>query len=113
MKRLLAGLICAGSVCVLAQAPDWENETVIGINKEAPRATGVSYSSVESAIKAYDLKKPEDALKKWANSPYYYSWKFNWVKQPSECPIDFHKPGFDVSGRGTQQEHLRLGKPCC
>ena len=107
MKRcilIVAGLF-AISACALAQTPDWENETVIGINKEAPRATGVSYSSVESAIKAYDLKKPEDALKKWANSPCYYSlngeWKFNWVKQPSERPIDFYKPGFDVSGWGT------------
>ena len=24
-------------------------------------------------------------------------WKFHWVKQPSERPVDFYKPGYDVS----------------
>ncbi|MBN2162514.1 MAG: discoidin domain-containing protein [Pontiellaceae bacterium] len=101
----LAGLLSLCAVCAMAQVPDWENETVIGINKEAPRATGVSYSTIESAIHAYDLKKPEDALRKWMDSPFYHSlngeWKFNWVRQPSDRPVDFYKPGYDVSGWGT------------
>ena len=102
--RMAAGLSVLAA-CALAQVPDWENETVIGINKEPARATGVSYSSVDSAVQAYDLKRPEDALKKWANSPFYQSlngeWKFNWVKQPSERPVDFYKVNYDVSGWGT------------
>ena len=45
-------MVCAG---VWAQAPDWENEAVIGINKEPSRATGVSFSTVDEAIKAYRM----------------------------------------------------------
>lgn len=26
------------------------------------------------------------------------NWKFNWVKQPSERPVDFYKTSYDVSG---------------
>ncbi len=85
-----------------AQAPDWENEEVIAINKEPARATGLSFDDVRSAIRAYSMKKPEDALKKWADSPYWHSlngqWKFHWVKSPDERPVDFYKPDFDVSG---------------
>lgn len=101
----LTGLVSICAACALAQAPDWENENVIGINKEAPRATGVSFTTAESAIHAYELKKPEDALRKWANSPFCHSlngeWKFNWVKQPSERPVDFYKPGYNVAGWET------------
>ncbi len=89
-------VICAG---LWAQAPDWENETVIGTHKEPGRATGVSFSTVNDAIKAYDLKVPTDAFKKWTASPFYQSlngqWRFHWVKQPSERPVDFYKSGFD------------------
>jgi beta-galactosidase len=102
--RIVAGLSVLAA-CASAQTPDWENETVIGINKEPARATGVSYPSVDSAVQAYDLKKPEDALKKWANSPFLQSlngeWKFNWVKQPNERPVDFYKLGYDISSWGT------------
>jgi len=93
---------CAG---LWAQAPDWENEAVIGINKEPGRATGVSFSTVDDAIKAYDLKIPTDAFKKWTASPFYQSlngqWKFHWVKQPSERPVDFYETGYDISGWDT------------
>jgi beta-galactosidase len=92
----VALVMCAG---LWAQAPDWENESVIGINKEPGRATGVSFSTVNEAIEAYDLKGPTDAFKKWTTSPFYQSlngqWKFHWVKQPSERPIDFFKTRYD------------------
>ncbi len=98
------GMWCAVLVmCVVvsAQAPDWENETVIGINKEAGRATGLSFSTIDDAIKAYDLKVPTDAFKKWTASPFYQSlngqWKFHWVKQPSDRPIDFYEAKYDTT----------------
>lgn len=85
-----------------AQAPDWENEEVIAFNKEPARATGLSFDDAKSAIRAYSMKKPEDALKKWTESPYWHSlngqWKFHWVKSPDERPLDFYKTDFDVSG---------------
>jgi beta-galactosidase len=80
-----------------AAAPDapsgkeWESEQMLGLNKERPRATLSSYADVESAKKVL----PEF-------SQYHMSldgaWKFNWVKRPEERPVDFFKPGFDVSG---------------
>jgi beta-galactosidase len=101
LNRGICCVLLAVCAAVWAQAPDWENETVIGINKEAGRATGLSFSSVDTAIAAYDLKRPADALKKWTASPFYQSlngqWKFHWVKQPSERPMDFYTPSYDVT----------------
>mgnify|MGYP006305964235 CR=1 FL=1 len=96
----IAGLVMCASAW--SQAPDWENEEIIAINKEPARATGLSFEDAKSAIRAYSMKKPEDALKKWMDSPYWQSlngqWKFHWVKSPDERPVDFYKPDFDVSG---------------
>jgi beta-galactosidase len=95
-------MACTG---LWAQVPDWENEEVIGINKEPARATGLSFASVDEAIQAYDLKVPTDAFKKWTASPFYQSlngqWKFHWVKQPSERPVDFFKTDYDASAWET------------
>ncbi|RHJ84426.1 glycoside hydrolase family 2 TIM barrel-domain containing protein [Parabacteroides sp. AM08-6] len=77
---------------------DWENETIFAINKEPGHTTYVPYPSVES------LKNSPSYRKAWIhpNSPRYQllngNWKFNWVKQPSERPVKFYKPNFDVSG---------------
>ncbi len=100
---LLASLMgCLGNVAARAQAPDWENERVIAIHKEPPRATGVSFPDAQSAIGAYSMRTAQDALKKWRNSPFYRClngrWKFHWVKSPDERPADFYKTDFDVTG---------------
>ncbi|MCD7850843.1 MAG: DUF4981 domain-containing protein [Parabacteroides sp.] len=77
---------------------DWENETIFAINKEPGHTTYVPFPSVES------LKSSPDYRKAWIrpNSPRYQllngNWKFNWVKQPSERPVDFYKPNYDISG---------------
>ena len=105
VKHMMIGLLSVYALSTFADAPDWENEAVLGINKQAPRATGVSYPSCESAIKAYTLKRPEDALKKWTDSPFYQTlngeWKFHWSPAPDERPADFYKTGFNVSGWDT------------
>lgn len=78
---------------------DWENETIFAINKLPGHVTMVSYPS-SAALKA----DREHMEKPWTDpvSDYWMSldgtWKFNWVKQPSERPADFYKPKFDVSG---------------
>ncbi len=68
---------------------DWQNEQIIGINKENPHSNYVPYSSVEQAVR--DVKE---------NSPLYLSlngtWKFNWVKHPNLRPEDFYKNDFDT-----------------
>lgn len=79
--------------------PDyWEDETVFAINKEAGHATYIPYPTVEQ------MRADEYYATPWTSpvSDYYMTlngtWKFNWVKQPSERPMDFFKTGFDVSG---------------
>ena len=76
---------------------EWENEQIFAVNKEEGHNTFVPFSSVES------LKKSESFNQPWATpaSDLYYSlngtWKFHWVKQPSERPINFYKTDYDVS----------------
>ncbi len=75
---------------VKAQQHDWENEQVIGINKEPGHSTYVPYATISQAL--------DDNANE---SPYYEclngTWKFNWVKSPDLRPVDFYKPDFDVS----------------
>ncbi|MBQ7823345.1 MAG: RICIN domain-containing protein [Bacteroidaceae bacterium] len=76
---------------------DWENETIFAVNKEPGHATYTPFPSVEA------LKKDPSYRRAWITpeSPRYMllngNWKFHWVKQPSERPADFYKPGYDVS----------------
>ncbi|NDV60773.1 glycoside hydrolase family 2 TIM barrel-domain containing protein [Bacteroides sp. 519] len=77
---------------------DWENQQIFAINKEDARATFTPFASLE------ELKKDPSYLKPWErnkSSRYMLlngNWKFHWVKQPSERPVDFYKPGYNVSG---------------
>ena len=80
---------------------DWENEAVIGINKEPGRATMLLYAS-EKEMKA------DEAYQKpwlWPNSSLRLmlsgQWQFNWVPKPEERPTDFYKPTFDASAWKT------------
>ena len=72
-----------------ALRPDWENETMIGRNKQPGRATFIPYASEKQAL--------ADAA---ADSPWFKSlngnWKFHWVPKPDDRPIDFYRPDFDV-----------------
>ena len=69
---------------------DWENPKVFAINKEAPRATFNSYLSPKAAL-SFTTDKAE----------YYQSlngfWKFNWVKEPKQRPLDFYQPDYNIS----------------
>lgn len=66
---------------------------IFEINKEKPRSTFISFSSVDQAL-AND----------WDESPFYRSlngtWKFNWVKKPSERPADFYEPLYSTEDWG-------------
>ena len=72
-----------------ANAPDWENEQVLHINTEPPRATFVPFATVEQALTGG-----------FTNSPFYFSlngeWKFNWVPNPDERQTNF-ETNFDDS----------------
>ena len=90
IKAIGISLITTLSFSAFAQQHDWENEQVIGINKESAHNHYVPYQNIEEAVKDVPY-----------NSPYYLdlngTWKFNWVKDPDLRPVDFYKPHFDVS----------------
>ncbi|TFH39233.1 MAG: DUF4981 domain-containing protein, partial [Bacteroidia bacterium] len=78
------------SVSTTAQVNDWENQQVIGINKESAHSTWVPYSDINQSLRGVP-----------GNSPWYQSlngtWKFNWVNHPDLRPLEFYKSGYDVS----------------
>jgi beta-galactosidase len=86
---VLVNLLAGGRVCA-ADSPDWENEQVVHINTEVPRATFVPFPDVNAAL-AGDRK----------SSPFCMSldgvWKFNWVPKPEDRPTNFSRTDFDDS----------------
>ncbi|NNM05140.1 MAG: DUF4981 domain-containing protein [Gemmatimonadetes bacterium] len=70
--------------------PDWENPSIVGINKEPPRATAFPFETVGLA--------KEDAR---GGSEFFQllngMWRFNWVRSPAERPDGFQDEGFDDS----------------
>lgn len=70
---------------------EWESPEQLALNKEQPHAWFFTFADTESARRLL----PE-------HSSYYQSlngqWKFNWVGNPEERPVDFYQPTFDVSG---------------
>ncbi|MGN0069599.1 MAG: glycoside hydrolase family 2 TIM barrel-domain containing protein [Prevotella sp.] len=76
---------------------DWEDETVIGINKEPGHATFIPFASISEMENDPAWQKP---WLRTASSRYMLlngKWKFNWVKQPEDRPVSFYKPDYDVS----------------
>jgi len=98
-KQTFKGLVFAG-VLMMAMSnarsgvPDWENEQVVGINKETPRSTSMPYPDMRSAIQGDRLSS------QWARV-LNGDWKFHWSPDPDSRPVDFHKPDYNVSDWGT------------
>src|SRR5438477_605551 len=86
MLATLAGIILMSQT----QVNDWENSALVGMNREAPRATSVPFNKLNEALN-----------NKLEESPNYRSlngrWKFHWSGKPVDRPIDFYKPDYDVS----------------
>ncbi|MDR2917401.1 MAG: DUF4981 domain-containing protein, partial [Tannerella sp.] len=88
------------TICTLSEAnaqydkPDWENLSVIEINREPARADFIPFATVEQALEGNREK-----------SPYFFSlngdWKFHWVSQPDKRPTDFYRTDFDDSAWAT------------
>ena len=84
-------LLAATTTLLAAQAPDWENEKIFRINKEAPHATKMPFPTREGALTKKRLESPWCRL---LNG----TWKFHHVGHPDRRPRDFYQPSFDVSG---------------
>lgn len=89
-KYILIISLIISSVSAYSQydKPDWENLSVLEINREPARADFIPFATVEQALKG-DKEK----------SPYYLllngNWKFNWVSCPEERPQDFYHTDFN------------------
>ncbi|MHA1683015.1 MAG: glycoside hydrolase family 2 TIM barrel-domain containing protein [Promethearchaeota archaeon] len=77
--------------------PDWENAEMIGKYKEPAHCTLIPFDSIENALKPQEPTEHE----RNSTSPFYMtldgSWKFSWVRKPSERPAQFYKEDYDVS----------------
>ncbi len=72
----------------LAQQPDWENQAVFRINKEAPHATSMPFPTKEGAVSKARLESP------WCQV-LNGNWKFHHTGNPSGRPAGFEAPAFD------------------
>jgi beta-galactosidase len=82
------------ATAALAQTPlppEIEDTECLGINKELPHATLMPYGSMKEALAA---NRHASSFCRSLNGP----WKFHYVPEPSQRPVDFYKPEFDVSG---------------
>ncbi len=76
---------------------DWENERVFAINKEDGHATYIPFADTD------EMRRDAAYLQPWmpTKSTRYMllngRWKFYWAKQPSESPVAFYKPSYNVS----------------
>lgn len=93
MNKLWTLLLMVGLLASAVQsqpAPDWENPQMFDQGKEAPHATMIPFKDVEEAL-----------VGNRTATPYYQtlsgSWKFKWVRRPSDRPLEFHENGFDTS----------------
>jgi beta-galactosidase len=71
--------------------PDWENQLVIGRNKEPAHCSLIPFGAKTRAM--FNTEE-ESEFRLSLNG----QWKFRWVADPEDRPVDFHKPEFDVSG---------------
>lgn len=95
--RLVETSVKSPKEVIVRGKTEWENELIFGVNKEPGHNTYIPYPSIESLKADKTFEKPWET----PNSDYYLSlngnWKFNWVKQPSERPVNFYKMNYDVS----------------
>ncbi len=90
---ILASYSLSISMAVGQGSQDWENQDVIGINKEPAHSTFIPYGDIKTALEG----DPE-------RSPYYQSlngiWEFNWVRKPADRPKGFYRADYDTGGWG-------------
>ncbi len=72
------------------ESPDWENQAVFGINKEAPRVWSFPFGPQQQA-------RDGDATKSEYVRSLDGNWKFRWSPEPASRLADFYRPDFDVS----------------
>ncbi len=94
LLRLAALCACQCSISqAAALPPEIEDAEALGSNKQPWHATLMPYADVKEAIAA---NRYASSLARSLNG----MWKFHYVARPEERPVDFYKPGYDVSKWG-------------
>ncbi|MES2657950.1 MAG: glycoside hydrolase family 2 TIM barrel-domain containing protein [Verrucomicrobiota bacterium] len=91
-RRCVLGAVSL-QVCVAQTPPlppEIEDAEALGIHKQPWRATLIPYGNLKEAITA---DRYASSLARSLNG----KWKFHYVQHPEDRPVDFHKPGYDVS----------------
>lgn len=88
--KKMVGLLILVLSTYSCQPNDWENISVIQINRLKPHSFFVPFDNEEQALQ-YDMTQ----------SSRYMSlngtWKFNWVAKPGDRPLNFFKSDFNCS----------------
>jgi len=88
MRHVVPVIVCTLGIASVAMAQmDWENQHIIGANKEPPFACHVPYADRASALAGEADRSP-------FIRPLNGTWKFHWSPDPSHRPADFYRPGF-------------------
>ncbi len=95
IQRCLVAILLCLSVNGFADnlTPELYDPEIFQVNREPARNTGQTFPSVEQAKKGIREASP---FYKLLNG----RWKFNWVANAAERPLDFYKPEFDVNAWG-------------
>ncbi len=87
-----ADVVENAALAVATNAPAWEDHTRLSEGRLPPRAWFGSFPDVESARAIVPECSPRHmSLDSEAD------WRFCWSRRPSERPVGFHDPAFDVS----------------
>ena len=90
-------LLLTASAIVFVESPivrsapvDWEDQQVVGRNKEPGRVSSLPFTDVSSAAEGAVHRNP------WVRD-LNGTWRFHWVAEPSSRPAEFYRPDFDDS----------------
>lgn len=88
MRKLFLSACVLLSMTTFARQKEWLDPEVNAINRAPMRASYFAYPSVEAA---------ETGLKEEAQNFMSLNglWKFNWVRNETERPVNFYQPGFE------------------
>jgi beta-galactosidase len=90
MKPILLLVFLVFNVCYAQQLNDWENPSLVSLNKEKPHATGMIFTN------AADVKADD-----YSHSPFYQTlngtWKFVYTDKYANRPMNFFETALDDS----------------
>ncbi|MCC9168699.1 glycoside hydrolase family 2 TIM barrel-domain containing protein [Pontibacter harenae] len=96
-RSIVLAICLAWTQTLLAQqgpTNEWENPSIIGLNKEAPRASFMLYSNAQDA-------RTNNYSKSQFHKSLNGQWKFSLVKTPAERPKEFYSESLDDSKWST------------